>query len=278
MIFVRRLVPLDLRQWLGVALLGVLLAYSLRYLEIDSLRRLDAFLYDARVRLFANQSVDERIAIVDIDERSLAELGRWPWNRARLAELIERIFGEYGALLLGLDVILAEADESSGLASLDALERGPLHQNTAFRAALDDLRPRLDYDGRLARVLQRYPVILGFHLSSGAGAARSGALPPPVLPAAGELAGQFSQWSGYGGNLPILQQAAIGAGFLGAPVDPDGVTRRAWLLATHDGQVYAALSLVMAQVLLGNPALQIRFAERVSWPSAAAGVEAIDLF
>ncbi len=228
------------------------------------------------MRLFAREAIDKRIVIVDIDERSLAELGRWPWNRARLAALIEQIFGAYGALLLGLDVILAEADESSGLLALDALARGPLHQDSAFRAALDELRPELDYDGRLARILQRYPVILGFHLSAGAGAARSGALPPP-LPVAAELAAQLAQWNGYGGNLPILQQAAIGAGFLGAQVDPDGVTRRAWLLAAHDGQVYAALSLAMAQVLLGNPALQIRFPDHAAWQSAPGTFEVIEL-
>ncbi|MER2543595.1 MAG: adenylate/guanylate cyclase domain-containing protein [Candidatus Accumulibacter phosphatis] len=272
-----RLVPLDLRQWLGVALLGFLLAYSLGYIEIDPLRRFDAFLYDSRVRLFARGELDERIAIVDIDERSLAELGRWPWNRARLATLIERIFEQYGALLLGLDVILAEADESSGLASLDALGRGPLRQNTAFHAALEALRPGLDYDGRLAKVLQRYPVILGFHLSRADVAARSGALPPPLLPEMAEQAGQFSQWHGYGGNLPILQQAAMGAGFLGAPVDLDGVTRRAWLLAAYDGQVYAAFSLVMAQALLGNPALQLRFADHAPWQSGSGPLEAIEL-
>lgn len=277
MIFGRRLVFLDLRQWLGVALLGVLLAYSLRYIEIDPLRRFDAFLYDSRVRLFAREAIDERIAIVDIDERSLVELGRWPWNRARLAALIERIFEQYGALLLGLDVILAEADESSGLSVLDALGRGQLRRDAAFHAALAALRQELDYDGRLAKVLHRYPVVLGFHLSNGDAAARSGALPMPLRPDVAEQAGQFSQWNGYGGNLPRLQNAAIGAGFLSAPVELDGVTRRAWLLASHDGQVYAALSLVMAQVLLGDPALQLRFADHASWQSASRPVESIVL-
>lgn len=273
----RRMVSLDLWQWLGVALLGVLLAHSLRYIEIDPLHRFDAFLYDSRVRLFARGAIDERIVIVDIDERSLVELGRWPWNRARLAALIEQIFERYGALLLGLDVILAEADESSGLPALEALGRGPLRQHTAFQAALAELRPELDYDGRLAKVLHRYPVILGFHLSHGEAAARSGALPLPLLPEVAAQAGQFSQWNGYGANLPRLQQAAIGAGFLSAPVELDGVTRRAWLLAAHGGQVYAALSLVMVQVLLGNPALQLRFADHAPWQSAPRPVESIEL-
>jgi adenylate cyclase len=60
-------------------------------------------------------------------------------------------------------------------------------------------------------------------------------------------------------------------------VDLDGVTRRAWLLAAYDGQVYAALSLVMAQALLGNPALQLRFADHAPWQSGSGPLEAIEL-
>ncbi len=277
--FGRWLAPDSLRQWLGVALLGVLLAHSLDYLEVVPLRRLDALLYDFRVRLLARGEVDERIVIVDIDERSLAELGRWPWNRLRLADLVDSICGQYGALLLGLDVILAEADESSGLSTLDVLARGSLGQNAGFQLALQALRPALDYDRRLAMVMRRYPVILGFHLSTGAGAARSGQLPPPVAiePALAAQARSLTQWAGYGGNLAILQQAATAAGFLSAPLDSDGVTRRAFLLAAHDGEVYAALSLVMAQLLLGNHGLQLRFADRARWQSGMGALEAIEL-
>ena len=195
--FRRRLTPFLLRYLPGLLLLGVLLGNSLHYVEMAPVSRLEAVLYDARVRFFAQAPVDERIAIVDIDEASLAELGRWPWNRARLADLVERIFADYGALLLGMDVILAEPDESSGLASLQALASGPLRGNGGFVAALEDLRPTLDYDARLADVIRRHAVILGFHLSSGAAAAGSGALPAPVLTDLAPAAvASLSRWTG----------------------------------------------------------------------------------
>lgn len=257
-----RAIALDPRLAIGIALLGVFIAHGLRHLEIDPLHRLDAFFHDARVRLFAREPVDERIVIVDIDERSLAELGRWPWSRARLADLVERIFSEQGALLLGIDMILAEADESSGLASLEALARGPLRGNADFRKALEELRPALDYDGRLAAVLRRHPVVLGFHLSSGEAAVRVGELPAPLATGANvaDPAARLTQWTGYGSSLPILQRAATGSGFLSAPVDPDGVTRRALLIAAIDGRVYGALSLVIAQLLIGSSAVDLHFA------------------
>ncbi|MCM8610747.1 adenylate/guanylate cyclase domain-containing protein [Accumulibacter sp.] len=251
----------------------------MRFIELAVLNRLDAALYDARVRWFAQAPIDERIVIVDIDERSLAELGRWPWNRARLAELVERIFTDHGALLLGLDLILAEADESSGLPVLESLARGPLRQNAAFRATVEGLRPTLDYDGRLADVLRRHPVVLGFHLSTGAAAARSGALPPALPIDAGERvqATGLTDWPGYGANLPLLQQVAAGGGFLGAPVDPDGVVRRGWLLARHADQIHGALPLIMARLLLGDPALRLRFADPLPGQATGPPLTAIEL-
>jgi len=267
------------RGLLGLLLLGVLSAHSLRFIELDVLNRLDAALYDARVRWFAQAPIDERIVVVDVDERSLAELGRWPWNRARLAELIERIFTDYGALLLGLDLILAEADESSGLPVLEALTRGPLRQNAAFCAAVEGLRPTLDYDGRLADVLRRHPVVLGFHLSTGAAATRSGALPPALPIDAGERAQAtgLTDWPGHAANLPLLQQVAAGGGFLGAPVDPDGVVRRGWLLARHADQIHGALPLIMARLLLGDPALRLHFADPLPGQTTGPPLTAIEL-
>ena len=43
------------------------------------------------------QTIDERIVIVDIDEKSLAEIGRWPWSRNRLGDLVNELFKWDGA-------------------------------------------------------------------------------------------------------------------------------------------------------------------------------------
>ena len=71
---------------LSVALLLILMLHALggRF-EIPWLTSLEWKLYDTRMALTMAQGEDNRIAIVDIDERSLAELGRWPWGRDKLA-------------------------------------------------------------------------------------------------------------------------------------------------------------------------------------------------
>ncbi|MDY0743754.1 adenylate/guanylate cyclase domain-containing protein [Paucibacter sp. R3-3] len=250
-----------LRWALPGLLLAALLGQATRYWELPGLATLERQLFDLRVRLTAPAEPDPRIVIIDIDERSLAALGRWPWKRSLLADLLEKVFDRQGALLAGMDLILAEPDDSSGLASLDALARGPLHDDERFAAQLQRLRPALDHDTRLAQVLQTHPVVLGFHGSNRRGAVASGALPAPASSAAGfgqPQADKLPNWSGYGASLPQLQQAATGAGFLNVPNDPDGVARRAPLLSVIGDQVYASLPLALMQTLSGATGLQPR--------------------
>jgi len=239
-------------RWLPGLLLALLLAaHAGGWIVIRPVQQLDAWMHDARLRLFAEVTPDPRVAIVAIDEASLASQGRWPWSRATLSALVERLFEREGAALVGLDLILAEPDRSSGLATLDAWAAGALKGNAAFEAELKAQRAALDHDGRLARTLRDHPVVLGFHLSAGPDAIRSGALPPGLMAAEG--LGPLATFQGYGSNLDILQRAALGGGFLNADVDLDGVRRRAPLVAVHAGQVHPSLALAMARAALGQP-------------------------
>ena len=60
-------------------------------MRIDVLQRLDDIMYDARLRATMPRTLDKRIVIVDIDEKSLAEVGSWPWGRDKLAVLVQEL-------------------------------------------------------------------------------------------------------------------------------------------------------------------------------------------
>ena len=160
---------------LGMAVVLLFLGHAARLYQVGFIIQLDNIIYDARLRLTMPGTVDERIVILDIDEKSLAvpELGRWPWGRDRISGLIEKLFDKYGVAVLGFDVVFAEPDESSGLRVLDQLARKELKEVTQFRAALEGLRPRLDHDGMFARAVQGRPVVLGYYFSSDEGARES---------------------------------------------------------------------------------------------------------
>jgi adenylate cyclase len=241
------------RYAISFALILALLGHVTDLTPIAFINRLDAIVYDAKLRLTMPNRPDSRLVIVDIDEKSLAEVGRWPWNRKRMAELVTQVFDHYGAGLLAMDVVFAEPDDSVELTALDDLERGPLKGDAAFRTAVREMRPRLDYDGQFAAALRRHPVVLGYFLSHGSRS--SGALPPPVLRGSQLAHGgaELTHWSSYSGNLPRLQSAAAAGGHMEPVVDLDGVLRRVPLLAEHDGDYYEALALAVVRQVRGQP-------------------------
>lgn len=218
-------------------------------------QKLDAFVYDARLRASMSSTLDDRIAIIDIDEPSLAEIGRWPWPRNQVADLVNELFERQRVAVLGVDVVFAETDESSGLKSLQTLAAGPLKHEPGFQRELARLAPTLDNDQRLADALRHRPAVLGYYFTSDRHAHRSGVLPEPVLTRA-DLGGEgfhATQWNGYGSNIPVLAAGAPSAGFLNAIVDTDGVVRSLPLLAEFEGNYHESLALAVLRSAMGMP-------------------------
>ena len=265
------------RYVLGLVILLVLLGHSARIYQIPFINHMDSLIYDVKVRLTMPQGIDERVVILDIDEKSLAEQGRWPWGRDKLATLMNKLFDQYGLKLVGFDVVFAEADESSGLKSLESLAKKELREVAGFQSTLRELRPQLDHDARFAAAIKNRPVILGYYFSSKEGGISSGAAPEPVFPA-GTFSGRrigFTQWISYGGNLPEFQKAAAGAGHFNPLVDIDGTSRRVPLLVEYKGAYYESLSMAMVRNLLGNPPIIPGYPANA--PGSYAAMEWLDL-
>ena len=261
------------RYLFGLLCLLALLGHVGGYWRVPFISSLDNYLYDVRLRLLMPDTLDERIVIVDIDEKSLAAIGRWPWNREVMATLVEQLTDKYQAEVIGMDVVFAEPDESSGLRVLEALGQSQLRDDRRYQNQLADLRESLDYDRHFAETLRGRPIVLGFYLSNKDNAQRSGALPAPSFSpdAFSQFPEQILGWRGYGGNLPIFQQAAAGGGHFNSLADSDGVTRRVALVAEHEGQYYDALSLAMLRVMLGDARL------KPGYPDNRSPMEWIDL-
>ncbi len=230
-------------------------------LQIGVLQRLDDIIYDARLRATMSRTMDERIVIVDLDEQSLAEVGRWPWGRNHLADLVTELFDRQGVNLIGFDVVFAEADDSSGLKRLKQLAQAELKDQAGFTEKLNQLQGALDYDALFAKALDKRPVVMGYYLTSDRDGRTSGALPPPVM-LKESLLGRpigFTSWNGYGSNIEQLAKSAPMAGYFNPIVDGDGVVRSIPLVAEYKGRYYEALSLAMFRMLVQLPAVEPGF-------------------
>lgn len=234
-------------------------------LHLQVLERLDNIIYDARLRATMPRTLDDRIVIVDIDEKSLEQLGHWPWGRDKLAALTRELFERQQVAVLGFDVLFAEADGSSGLAALERLANGPLRTQSGFKEQLARLAPTLDHDALFSKALQDRPAVLGFYFTNARDARTKGVLPTPALPVE-RLRGlplSSTTWDGYGSNIPILAQASPRAGFINSVTDDDGVVRSLPLLAEFNGQYYESLALAMFRAFLGQSEVHPGYARAV---------------
>lgn len=237
---------------IGLVVLLVFVGHAAKFYQLRLVNQLDNIAYDTRLRLTMPGGVDKRIVILDIDEKSLAEIGRWPWGRDRIANLITKLFDKYGLVLVGFDVVFAEPDSSSGLPVLDGLAKKELKDNSQFQSILGQLRPTLDHDGMFAQRIKGRPVVLGYYFSSAADARESGVIPDAAIPE-GTFAGKniaFTTWKGFGGNLQEFQKNAASGGHFNPLIDFDGVSRRVPMLAEYKGAYYEALSLAMIRTLI----------------------------
>lgn len=259
----RRLLARHSARWvIGILLTLLTAAVSIDKLHFDVVDRIDLFVYDMRLRVLP-PVMDERIVIVNIDEKSLAQVGRFPWSRNITADLVDRLFDHYKIKTLGFDVMFSEPDTSSGYATLDALARREFKDLPVVGERLHALKPMLDYDGRLAKAFKDRPVVLGFHLSD---ELKKGLLPAPAFTDK-ELDGRTlhaMRFKGYDANLAELQRAARTGGFFNADIDPDGLLRSSPLLMHVDNAYYESLGLATARVVLGATAVYPVFPRKMS--------------
>ena len=236
-------------RW-GIGLFFILLAcsHAAEIIPSNTLERLDIFFYDLRVRV-QKPKLDPRVVIVDIDEKSLNEIGRWPWSRNVFADIIDNLTDYYQVRAVGLDIQFSEPDLSSGYTTLEALSRNELKDVPSFESKLAELKPQLDYDQRFAKAIQGKPVVLGYFLSA---EQKKGVLPAPAFTVS-ELNGRKLNavpFKGYDANIETLQSAARSGGFFNADLDADGILRSTLLLGRIGDGYYESLGLATARVAM----------------------------
>lgn len=248
---------------------------SEQFYRLHFVDQLSAALYDYRLKLTMPNTLDERIVILDIDEKSLKEEGRWPWSRDRLGVLLDKLFDNYGIAVVGFDVVFAEKDSSSGLSILQKLGKNQLKNDDYFQTVLTKIQPQLEYDALFASKITNRKVVLGYFLANQKDKSSAGILPQPTFTADAfkDRPIAFTSWNSYGANLAQLQQATASAGHFNPMIDADGVVRRVPMLAEYSGAYYESLSIAMVRALLGKSAVLPGFTEDDNY----AGLEWLEL-
>ena len=243
---------------LGLSFVVLFVLHSAHIVNLPMVNSLEGALYDVRLRATMPNTVNQQVVIIDIDEKSLKEEGRWPWSRARLADLVKMLTEHYKVAVVGMDVVFAESENQSSIKALERLVRQGGEQGKEMQVLLKKLQPLLDGDKQFAREMKGRNVVLGYYFKSNDNndAARiSGKLPLAAcdLQQAVAMGLQPQVQTGYGANLALLQDAAAGGGHFIPNVDADGIIRSVPLLVEYQGKCYESLSLAILRHIVGAP-------------------------
>ena len=235
--------------------LGMLFTMFVLWLQIgapsivdDFIQDLEYLVYDQRLSIMpkAEKPAENKIVIVNLDERSLQAEGQYPWNRIKVGQLTEKL-RDNGALVVGFDITFPEPDRSIRdlLAPIDLAELG-----SSFNAILEAIEPQIDSDQYFANVMQSgIDVVLALNFNAQTTATYND-LPASIVDIGKQSIARITlqDMTGYTGNIKILQDAALGNGSMNQVPDADGVVRRVPLFIRYGSELYPTLSLEMVRV------------------------------
>ncbi len=238
---------------LGFILLAIAIWLQVTHIESVGrfITRLRNLAYDMQLhtKLFSEkQNISSSIAIVDIDDKSLKLEGRWPWPRAKIADLVNHL-QQYGAVVIAFDVIFPENQANIAHSVLEKLNEEKL-TTPKIASSITKVIPYFDDDKKLAENLKNVDSVLG--ISFLPRHEESGILGAPVmtLTSSQEKELDFIDAPGMIGNIPVLQEVAKGAGFINVFPDEDGIIRRAPILIRYQNKLYPSLALEAVRLFL----------------------------
>jgi adenylate cyclase len=174
--------------------------------------------------LIVNQEpVENNIYVAEIDEAALEQFGQYPFPRNIYSDIIKDLYAR-GAGLVVWNVMMPEDD-------------------------------RLGGDIELATTMQEFPVILASRPSDKT-------KNEPINPGAAIINSDYLDtilpYGGIIANIPLLENASVGAGIVSTEPEIDGVVRRMPTVAVVDGILYPSLALETLRVVAGDPSFQIK--------------------
>jgi len=219
----------------------ITLVMLLQWWQPAWLDRLEGIAYDFKLVNFNPPRPEStaNIQIIDIDEKSLTELGRWPWPREKLALLVNELTKQ-GAVVIAFDMLFSEAQINpvhriEQHLSADALKR--------LSPSLVLAKKQLDDDGRFAAEIKQSEVVLGSLLQQDKSLRQGLINSNYVIQLQDKTPHQVPNYQGYNASIASLHQASQGQGFINAIIDKDGFIRRTALISEYKNKFYPSLAL-----------------------------------
>ncbi len=258
---------------LGLAVLvTAVMMVGLSWAGPAALLRLEHISLNLRFLLRGERAPGDEVVLVAVDDRSLKEIGRWPWSRDKQARVVEAI-AQDGAKVIGLDLMYLEPEAPDIHLSLEevrSLAKTSEVTAPAWQELLAQKLAQADTDRQFTQSLDdAKTVVLAMPVDgpqtqrSGFGSSATTGAPAFIqrhqfMLVRGIHGGEAFEPYRVSGVLPPLKpfaDAAISLGHVYSPPDPDGVTRYAPLAIGYGDRedYYPSFALEIARVYLGVP-------------------------
>lgn len=229
---------------------------TLRYLDPWFVEMVRLRTFDAYNRIEPRTPPERSpVVIIDLDEKSLGEVGQWPWPRTVIGDLIAAT-RDYRMSVIGFDMVFAEPDRTSPdrigqtlrdappvvLEALDAMPSNETYMADIMRT----MRTVLGQAGTRTQAVKDLPEISEFS------SVNPFAKKAPGVRQDVDLKTFTIKHPTLIGNLPELESSASGLGFFSVTEEVDGVVRRVPLVMEIQGVVKPTLSVEMLRVALGG--------------------------
>ncbi len=186
------------------------------------------------------------IVIADIDEKSLAALGQWPWSRNRIAQLLVKI-KKLGARTVALDTVFPEPDRTSP----PIISGKILPGNTAAK----------HYDFQLAEAIKNTKPVVGFALGLNTGLTAAATCNPEatMIEQGPHAHDNIYRARSMIPNVPIIQSALTYSGFINMIPDASGMLRSAPLVMRLGRTLYPSFDLEVLRSLQKTSSITVAY-------------------
>ncbi|MEJ6021460.1 CHASE2 domain-containing serine/threonine-protein kinase [Ramlibacter sp. PS4R-6] len=229
----------------------IVVAVLILYQATDTISTLERRFYDFGITS-SSRAPSDRIAVIAIDDQSIANIGRWPWSRDVHAEMIDKLSAAK-AKTIAYNVFFSEPQVDRGLSFIRKLKEvlGPQADaaNEPIGKVIAEAEATLDTDAKLAASIGKAGNVLlpsVFQLGEPQGKPDK-PLPGPVAKSAIDEKSGFSVLA-VRGTYPIdaMGNPAAGIGHLNQWPDVDGAVRQEPLLVNYYGQAVPSMALLAA--------------------------------
>jgi adenylate cyclase len=248
-----------IRRWFGrkfgyarLACLALLIgAAALRIADFAPIEELRVRTFDTFQRFDPRVKTARPVTIIDIDEKSLAKLGQWPWPRTRIADLVTSLT-KLGAVVIAFDVIFSEPDRLNPDAAADTFRN--LDEDAKIK-----LRALPSNDQLFADAMRHSRVVLGESGLPEMVAELDKTIPVTGMAMLGaEPQRHMFNFPGLLRNTHVLESAAGGRGLITIKPERDGIIRRVPMVMLAQGQTMPSLSFEMLRLATGTETILVK--------------------